>query len=54
MMVTNMMANKKRVNLEVGPTVQELAGKEKSELNLLTMKAEENSVYNVNKSMVWV
>ena len=53
-MATNMMANMKSLNLEISPVVADLAEKEKAQINLIQMAAEDRSVFNVNQGMVWV
>lgn len=53
-MATMMMANAKRLDLEVGPTLKELSTVDESQIFLLTMMNEDNAVLNVNPGLVWV
>ena len=53
-MATVMMANAKKLDLEVGPILKELSSIDKSQIKLLTMMNEENAVLNVNQGLIWV
>ena len=53
-MATVMMANAKKLDLEVGPILKELSSIDESQINLLTMMNEENAVLNVNQGLIWV